>query len=118
MIRTLTGLLSMILFGVVIPAGASGLAEGPRRAGEIVSEPMTLTTAETGAVVFEVGTLYVPENRNDPKSRVIGVGFARFRALQASGAPPTFHLPGGPGLGVVLDEQKLGRYRFAAKTVS
>jgi pimeloyl-ACP methyl ester carboxylesterase len=37
------------------------------------------------------------KNRADPKSRIIGVGFARFRALQPSDAPPSFHLPGGPG---------------------
>jgi pimeloyl-ACP methyl ester carboxylesterase len=67
------------------------------KAGEVFIEPATLTTPETGAVHFELGTLYVPENRADPKSRIIGVGFARFRALQPTGAPPTFHLPGGPG---------------------
>ena len=67
------------------------------KAGEVVIEPATLTTPETGTVHFELGTLYVPENRADPNSRIIGVGFARFRASQPTGAPPTFHLPGGPG---------------------
>jgi pimeloyl-ACP methyl ester carboxylesterase len=69
----------------------------PRKAGEVVIEQATLTTPETGAVNFELGTLFVPENRSDPKSRIIGVGFARFRALQQTTTPPTFHLPGGPG---------------------
>src|SRR5262245_46864521 len=68
-----------------------------RKAGEVVIEPASLNTPETGTVNFELGTLYVPENRADPKSRIIGVGFARFRAKQPSTAPPTFHLPGGPG---------------------
>jgi pimeloyl-ACP methyl ester carboxylesterase len=67
------------------------------KAGEVFIEPATLTTPETGTVHFQLGTLYVPENRSDPNSRVIGVGFARFRASQPTGAPPTFHLPGGPG---------------------
>ena len=67
------------------------------KAGEVFIEPATLTTPETGTVHFQLGTLYVPENRADPNSRVIGVGFARFRATQPTGAPPTFHLPGGPG---------------------
>jgi pimeloyl-ACP methyl ester carboxylesterase len=68
-----------------------------RKAGELVIEPASLTTPETGTVNFELGTLFVPENRTDPKSRLIGVGFARFRAMGPGGAPPTFHLPGGPG---------------------
>src|SRR3954451_19596782 len=66
-------------------------------AGDVVLEPTSLTTPETGEVKFELGTFYVPENRNDPKSRVIGVGFARFKALTPSKVPPQFHLPGGPG---------------------
>jgi pimeloyl-ACP methyl ester carboxylesterase len=68
-----------------------------RKAGEVVIEESSFTMPATGTVPFEIGTLYVPENRADPKSRIIGVGFARFRALEPTAAPPTFHLPGGPG---------------------
>ncbi len=68
-----------------------------RKAGEVVIEQVSLTTPETGTVDFELGTLYAPENRADPESRIIGVGFARFRALQPASAPPMFFLPGGPG---------------------
>lgn len=86
----------------------------PRRSGEIVVEPASLSTPETGAVNFELGTLYVPENRADPKSRIIGVGFARFRALQPTSAPPQFHLPGGPGdsylRGLKQDNRQLARW--------
>ena len=67
------------------------------KAGDVVIETISLTTPETGKVDFELGTLFVPENRAEPKSRLIGVGFARFKALKTMGAPPTFHLPGGPG---------------------
>jgi pimeloyl-ACP methyl ester carboxylesterase len=68
-----------------------------RKAGELAIEAASLTLPGNETINFELGTLYVPENRADPKSRLIGVGFARFRALQPTGAPPTFHLPGGPG---------------------
>lgn len=85
-----------------------------RKAGEVVLEQASLTTPETGEVKFELGTLYVPENRADPKSRIIGLGFARFRALQPSGTPPTFHLPGGPGdsylRGLKRDNRQLARW--------
>jgi pimeloyl-ACP methyl ester carboxylesterase len=74
------------------------LAAGERKAGSIVVEPVTLKAASGGAPIDgELGTLFVPENRADPKSRIIGVGFARFRASQPSDAPPLFILPGGPG---------------------
>lgn len=68
-----------------------------RKPGEVVIEAATLTTPETGKVEYELGTLFVPENRSEPKSRLIGVGFARFKGLKDASAPPTFHLPGGPG---------------------
>ena len=41
--------------------------------------------------------MYVPENRSDPKARIIGVGFARFRPPHPTGVPPIFQLMGGPG---------------------
>src|SRR6266545_3075292 len=67
-----------------------------RKAGEIIIEPASLTTPGGETITFELGTLYVPENRSDPKTRIIGVGFARFRPLHYTGVPPTFHLDGGP----------------------
>src|SRR3954470_14258429 len=68
-----------------------------RKANEIIIEPASLTTPNGETINFELGTLYVPENRSDPKARIIGVGFARFRPPQPTGVPPTFHLDGGPG---------------------
>src|SRR6266550_3700874 len=68
-----------------------------RKAGEIIIEPASLTTPSGETIIFELGTLYVPENRSDPKARIIGVGFARFRPRHPTGVPPTFHLDGGPG---------------------
>ena len=58
-----------------------------------------LPTGET--VRYEIGTLYVSENRSKPDSRRIGIGFARIKAPRPTGAPPIFWLPGGPGLSVL-----------------
>lgn len=58
-----------------------------------------LPSGET--VRYEIGTLYVPENRSRPTSRRIGIGFARIKAPHPTGAPPIFWLPGGPGLSVL-----------------
>src|SRR2546423_6628539 len=68
-----------------------------RKTGEIIIEPASLTTPNGETIPFELGTLYVPENRSDPKARIIGVGFARFRPPHPTGVPPIFQLIGGPG---------------------
>jgi pimeloyl-ACP methyl ester carboxylesterase len=68
-----------------------------RKAGDHDIKQWTLRTVDGEAIPCELGTLYVPENRTKPSSRLIGIGFVRFTALQPTGAPPTIHLPGGPG---------------------
>lgn len=71
-----------------------------RQAGEIEVERGRVD-GPNGPVDYEIGTLYVRENRAVPDSRLIGVGFARIKAPRATGAPPVFWLPGGPGLSVL-----------------
>lgn len=70
-------------------------------ADRIVIEKGTVTLPTGETVPYEIGKLYVPENRNKPDSRRIGVGFARIKAPHPTGAPPIFWLPGGPGLSVL-----------------
>ncbi len=67
----------------------------------IVIERGTVTLPTGQTVPYEIGTLYVPENRSKPASRRIGIGFARIKAPHPTGAPPIFWLPGGPGLSVL-----------------
>jgi pimeloyl-ACP methyl ester carboxylesterase len=64
-------------------------------------QPATLPGGDGAPVAFELGTLSVPENRADPGSRRIDIGFARFPALDGAQGPPLFHLPGGPGSSLV-----------------
>jgi pimeloyl-ACP methyl ester carboxylesterase len=78
-------------------AQSANTSASDRKPGEIIIEPASLTTPTGETINFELGTLYVPENRSDPKARTIGVGFARFRPPHSTGVPPTFHLDGGPG---------------------
>lgn len=100
---------AVLLLG--IPAVAvHAAAKPPAETRRIVIEKASTTMADGHVLAYEIGTLYVPENRRDPHSRLIGVGFARIRAPKPSGAPPVFWLPGGPGLSV-LDS-------FTAKTDS
>lgn len=80
---------------------APGAFAQAHRAGDIVVTAGTVRAADGTTVPYEIGTLYVPENRRAPGSRLIGVGFARIRARVPTGAPPVFWLPGGPGLAVL-----------------
>lgn len=68
------------------------------KVGDIVFEKQAKTyNRKSGQdAKYQVGTLYVKENRSEPDSRVIGVGFAIHRARNPVG-PPVFFLPGGPG---------------------
>ncbi|OJT23820.1 hypothetical protein BO221_17795 [Archangium sp. Cb G35] len=89
-------------------------AHEPRRAGQIVSETGTTTASDGSSMAYEIGTLYVPENRLKPDSRLIGVGWARVKAAQPTGAPPIVLLAGGPGvtmLDIVLDHDEAARRR-------
>jgi pimeloyl-ACP methyl ester carboxylesterase len=88
-------LTALICFAPVFAAAA------PHRAGEIVLDPEAVATVEGHQLRYQLGTLFVPENRENPGSRIIGVGFARIKALKPTGAPPVFWLPGGPGLSVL-----------------
>ena len=73
---TISALLIRPVFDSVTAAHyRSAQSASQRKAGEVVIEQASLTTPETGTVNFELGTLFAPENRADPKSRLIGVGW-------------------------------------------
>lgn len=95
---------TMVLWRCLLPwclVATPALAAASHRAGDIVVERGTVTSEAGKVVAYELGTLYVPENRQKPGSRLIGVGFARIRAPHPAGTPPVFWLPGGPGLSVL-----------------
>lgn len=73
---------------LVVPAGA--------RAGDLRLHKCTYDT-EAGRLGADCGTLVVPENRQNPRSRLIGLPVVRIRATGASPAEPIFELAGGPG---------------------
>ncbi|HEX6354963.1 alpha/beta hydrolase [Actinophytocola sp.] len=94
LIAILVGGLVFLRFGsgpdeVAVPDGA--------RAGDLTLEPCEYTT-ENGDHAADCGTLVVPENRNDPGSRLIALPVVKIRAETDEPAEPIFHLEGGPGL--------------------
>jgi pimeloyl-ACP methyl ester carboxylesterase len=74
---------------VSVPAGA--------HAGQLTLKKCTYNT-EKGAYAAECGTLVVPENRHDPKSRLIALPVTVIRAHSAHPGVPIFRLQGGPGI--------------------
>jgi pimeloyl-ACP methyl ester carboxylesterase len=69
---------------------------GGAHAGQLDLRPCTYPT-EKGDVKADCGTLVVPENRADPKSRLIAVPVTRIRSTSKHPAEPIFRLEGGPG---------------------
>lgn len=68
------------------------------KAGDIEITKRDYLTWGKKTGTYEIGTFYVPENRSEPDSRVIGIGFSRFKARNPKDdRVPVFFLPGGPG---------------------
>ncbi|HEY2537301.1 MAG TPA: alpha/beta hydrolase, partial [Solirubrobacteraceae bacterium] len=73
---------------VSVPQGA--------HAGQLTMHPCTYST-EKGAYRADCGTLVVPENRADPRSRLIALPVTQILARSSHPLAPIFHLSGGPG---------------------
>jgi len=74
---------------VTVPAGV--------QAGDLVGlEPCTYKAGDV-EYAADCGTLVVPENRADPRSRLIGLPVIRVRATGDNPAEPIFYFAGGPG---------------------
>src|SRR5215216_5586946 len=72
-----------------VPAGA--------HAGQLTLKSCSYAT-ESGSFDADCGTLVVPENRADPRSRLIALPVTRIRARAAHPREPIFRLQGGPGI--------------------
>ena len=80
----------------VLFAQSSSFGEKLPKAGDLKTETRVYKTADGKPAEYQTGTFYVKENRSDPDSRVIGIGFSRFQSNNSK-SPPIFFLPGGPG---------------------
>ena len=60
-------------------------------------EPYDFRLADGSDLAAERGSFLVPEDRNDPNSRLITIGFVRFRSTNPSPGAPIIYLAGGPG---------------------
>jgi putative drug exporter of the RND superfamily len=74
---------------VSVPSGS--------RAGQLDLHSCTYAT-ERGSYRADCGTLVVPENRHDTRSRLIALPVTRIRARATKSDAPIFRLQGGPGI--------------------
>jgi pimeloyl-ACP methyl ester carboxylesterase len=78
-------------------ASCVAIASAQPRAGELKIKPYVFENGKGEKVDAELGTLLVPENRNDPQSNLIELAFVRFKSTAKNPAPPIVYLAGGPG---------------------
>ena len=72
-------------------------------------EPYSFEAMDGTVVAAERGELWVPENRDDPESRLIKLAFVRFASTSSNPGAPIVYLAGGPG-GSGVDTARGGRF--------
>lgn len=64
---------------------------------QLISQPVSIDGEEGLDFKGTENLILVPENRNNPQSRMISVHFFHFPAREQASRAPVFYLPGGPG---------------------
>ena len=76
---------------------AAAMAAAPSEIPTLRLEPYAFEIGDGNTVDAEMGTLVVPENRDDPESRTLELAFVRFPSTSETPGPPIVYLAGGPG---------------------
>lgn len=90
MFRSIGRALALVIPFLIVP---SALAAPPT----LRVEPYAFRLADGSDLAAERGTFTVPEDRNDPRSRRIEIGFVRFKSTNPNPGAPIVYLAGGPG---------------------
>ena len=88
----LAGLISLLLILPAAPAPAPAQSRP-----QLQLEPYAFRLRDGAELAAERGRFMVPEDRNDPRSRRIEIGFVRFRSTNPDPGNPIVYLAGGPG---------------------
>lgn len=88
----------------------SGLLLSSAQAMAADEEKFVFETGDNKTTEAFKGSFEVPENRNDPASRMIPITYVRFPATGKRKGPPIVYLAGGPGGSGVMTAKY---YRFA-----
>lgn len=82
-----------ILCALLCPAAAHAVPAAPT----LQLRPLMFRLADGTELETDRGTFSVPEDRDDPASRRIEIGFVRFRSTSPHPGAPIVYLAGGPG---------------------
>jgi len=105
-IYTPTRIVALVVIGVMLlglaylrfaPGDAAASVPAGAKAGDLTMHACTYAS-EHGAMPADCGTLVVPENRANPRSRLIALPVIRILARSSHPLAPIFHLDGGPGI--------------------
>jgi pimeloyl-ACP methyl ester carboxylesterase len=88
---------SVIITAVLTAASSARAAPASPPQPSLRLEPYDFKLADGASLAVQRGRLLVPEDRTDPKSRKIEIGFIRFPTTSADPGPPIVYLAGGPG---------------------
>jgi pimeloyl-ACP methyl ester carboxylesterase len=93
-------LCAVLVFGLLFlrfaPGGKAVSVPAGAKAGDLILKPCSFAT-EDGSYAADCGTLVVPENRADTRSRLIALPVTRIPARSDQPGEPIFILQGGPG---------------------
>jgi pimeloyl-ACP methyl ester carboxylesterase len=78
---------------IILFAASTAVAQPP----QLRLEPYAFRLADGSDLPAERGRFTVPEDRRDPRSRRIEIGFVRFRSTNPNPGAPIVYLAGGPG---------------------
>lgn len=92
MIKTSLNRRALLAAGLLLPSLAFAQSAAPTQAG-----PFRFKSRRGQEVDAERGFFEVPEDRRDPQSRRIRLGYVRFASTAAKPGPPIVYLAGGPG---------------------
>lgn len=94
-------LLLVFLASVLLPAGVAAQDASTVEPGSLFLHTERFELEDGSFDDADRGLLFVPQDRSDPSSGVLGVVFHRFPADDSAEgrAPPVFRLHGGPGFG-------------------
>ncbi|MFL6468280.1 MAG: alpha/beta fold hydrolase [Pyrinomonadaceae bacterium] len=89
------GLVTALLATAFVVIPLTGHAQ--KKAGALKLDPQVLTGPKGEKFDGAIGLLTVPENRNNPNSRLIDLKFAKFNTTSKNPGAPIIYLAGGPG---------------------
>lgn len=98
----MTSMMTSKLAGRLVAAATlwmtvAGASAQVHEVGEVSMEPIKFVVIDGVRIQPHYGTLWVPENRSNPDSKLIELAFMRLLSRAEKVGPPLIYLAGGPG---------------------